>query len=396
MFKKRLLEQRLQVLSRQYPIISITGPRQSGKTTLVQHLFDTYKYISLESPELRSYAKEDPKGFLATYPGEVIFDEIQRVPDLFSYLQIAVDKDDSPGRFILTGSQNFLLSRNISQSLAGRCAVTHLLPFSLAELDSRRPFDFFNPRQDAGVQPRAELLSALFKGFYPRIHDKAMDAQEWLGNYYQTYIERDVREILSIGDIETFGRFIRLCAGRCGQVLNLSSLANDCGISHTTARRWVSILEASFIVFLARPYFENMSKRLIKAPKLYFHDTGLLCYLLRIRSAEELVLHASRGSIFESFVIADIVKNAVHQAPMPPIHFWRDSTGHEIDLILEASDSLLPIEIKSAATIQPDYFKNILYWKALVKNKTVKPFLVYGGDEAVEYKGTMVVPWWQL
>jgi len=283
----RQLERKIRQAAEQYPIISLTGPRQSGKTTLLRAMFSEMQYFSLEDPELRHLAVEDPRGFLAQFQkAGVILDEVQRTPDLFSYIQTRVDEVDRPGQFILSGSQNFLLMRNISQTLAGRCAIFHLLPFSVNEL-RQLPH---SPVKDIGQKipsiPEPEntnLFDLLFTGFYPRIHDKKLDPQEWLKNYTQTYLERDVRDLINIGDLESFRRFMGLCAGRVGLLLNLSSLASGCGITHTTAKRWLSVLETGFIVTLLRPHYKNFNKRLVKSPKLYFLDTGLLCYLLRIR-----------------------------------------------------------------------------------------------------------------
>ncbi len=349
----REIEPTLKKTSSSYPVITVTGPRQSGKTTLVQTVFPDHTYVSLEDPELRRFALEDPRGFLDQFGGDVILDEAQRAPDLFSYIQGRVDADDAPGRYVLTGSQNFLLHHRVSQTLAGRCAVLHLLPFSLSELEGRRPFDLASFGRKLPPQRRLsgrDLMQALFWGFYPRIHDKALDPSTWLRNYYLTYVERDVRELLNVGDIDAFDRFVRLCAGRNGMLLNLSSLANDCGISHTTAKRWISILEAAFLIVLLRPHFKNFNKRLIKSPKLYFLDTGLLCYLLRIRSHEDLALHAMRGSVFESLVVSDLIKNCLHHGLEPNLYFWRNSSGNEVDVILDWGETFVPVEIKSAKT----------------------------------------------
>ena len=335
---RRALETCPQKVARQYPVVTLTGPRQSGKTTLVQAVFPRHQYASLEEPDVREYALEDPRGFLGQFTGGVVLDEVQRAPDLFSYIQTIVDREDRPGRFILSGSQNFLLLRSISQSLAGRSAILHLLPFSLRELrrtEALLPGGAGTRASRSGGENPPGLMETLFRGFYPRIHDKDLDPATWYSGYYQTYVERDVREIVNVGDLEAFGRFVRLCAGRNGQLLNLSSLGNDCGITHTTASRWISILEASFLVHLLRPYHANFGKRLIKSPKLYFLDTGLLCYLLRIQSPEDLRLHASRGPIFESFVISELIKSFLHQGQEPDLYFWRDSTGHEIDAVVD-------------------------------------------------------------
>ncbi len=392
----RTLKKKLIEASKHYPVVTLTGPRQSGKTTLVRMTFPDYEYVSLEEPDHRTFAIEDPRGFLAQFSDKVILDEVQHTPDLFSYIQAIVDLKDISGHFILTGSQNFLLLQKVSQSLAGRCAVLHLLPFSLSEIRQRRPLpaDCIGRRLPKKNRYLDEnVATILLKGFYPRIHDKGLNPGDWLGNYYQTYIERDVRDILNVGDLETFSRFVRLCAGRNGQLLNLSSLANDCGVTHTTSKRWISILETSFIVFLLRPHFKNFSKRLIKSPKLYFLDTGLLSYLLKIRSAEDLRIHAQYGSIFESFVISELLKNYLNRGAEHPIFFWRDSTGNEIDILIDQGDELIPLEIKAGQTINPDFFKGIRFWKKLANASDQPAAVVYGGDRSQIRSGIHVVPW---
>jgi hypothetical protein len=396
---RRDLEPVLKKLARQYPVVTLTGPRQSGKTTLVQAVFPGHRYASLEDPDVREYALEDPRGFLGQFTGGVVLDEVQRVPALFSYIQTIVDREDRPGRFILSGSQNFLLLRSISQSLAGRSAILHLLPFSLRELTGRKPFSLEAlgrelPRSRRESPP--DLMETLFRGFYPRIHDKDLDPATWYSGYYQTYVERDVREIVNVGDLEAFGRFVRLCAGRNGQLLSLSSLANDCGITHTTAGRWISILEASFLVHLLRPYHANFGKRLIKSPKLYFLDTGLLCYLLRIQSPEDLRLHASRGPIFESFVISELIKSFLHQGKEPDLYFWRDSTGHEIDAVVDQGSERVAVEIKSGETVAADFFAGIDFWRKLVGNPEAPAALVTGGDRSYRRRGVQVYSWMEL
>lgn len=393
---KRTLEKKLKEAAKQYPVVTLTGPRQSGKTTLAKMTFSDYDYISLEEPDHRAFALEDPRGFLSQFPEKVILDEIQRAPDLFSYIQTIVDTKDISGQFILTGSQNFLLLQKVSQSLAGRCAVLHLLPLSLSELRKRRPLSMNSIGRQLPSKNRYlddELSSVLFKGFYPRIHNKSLDPVDWLGNYFQTYIERDVRDVLKVGDLETFSRFVRLCAGRNGQLLNLSSLANDCGITHTTSKRWISILEASFIVLLLRPHFKNFSKRLIKSPKLYFLDTGLLSYLLRIRSKEDLRIHALYGSIFESYIISELLKNFMNRGEEHAIYFWRDSTGNEIDVLIDEGDRLVPMEIKAGQTVNQDFFKGIRFWKKLATDIEQRAALVYGGDKSYIRSDTYVYPW---
>lgn len=393
---KRTLDKKLKEAAKHYPVVTLTGPRQSGKTTLVRMSFPNYDYISLEEPDHRAFALEDPRGFLSQFPEKVILDEIQRAPDLFSYIQTIVDTKDISGQFILTGSQNFLLLQKVSQSLAGRCAVLHLLPFSLSELKQRRPLSIDTIGRQLPDKNRSlneELSSVLFEGFYPRIHDKHLNPVDWLGNYFQTYIERDVRDVVNVGDLETFSRFVHLCAGRNGQILNLSSLANDCGITHTTSKRWISVLEASFILFLLRSHHKNFSKRLIKSPKLYFLDTGLLSYLLRIRSAEDLRIHSQYGSIFESYIISELLKNYMNRGEEHPIYFWRDSTGNEIDIIMDEGDSLIPLEIKAGQTVSSDFFKGIRLWKKLSNDIEQPTALVYGGDKSFIRSDTYVYAW---
>jgi len=399
----RTLTTRLLKAASQFPVVTLTGPRQSGKTTLVRAVFEDYAYLSLELPDQRRFALQDPRGFLAQFDGPVVLDEVQRAPDLFSYIQVLVDEQtDRTGRFILTGSQNFLLLQSITQSLAGRCAVLHLLPFSLAELTGREPLSLEDLGRDIPVKaartagPKFGLQEILFKGFYPRIHDKGLSPRDWLPDYYQAYIERDVRNVLNVGDIEAFGRFIRLCAGRSGQLLNLSGLASDCGVSHSTARRWLSVLEASFIVALLRPHHQNFGKRLIKSPKIYFLDTGLLCFLLQIRSPQDLNHRAERGAVFESFVVAELIKNFLHRGNPPGITFWRDSAGHEVDVIVDTGSGLIPFETKSAQTVADDFFNALAYWRRLAGATGSPAALVYGGDLSFKRSGITVLPWFLL
>jgi len=393
----RHLEPVLSKAARQYPVVSLTGPRQSGKTTLVREAFPRHQYASLEVPDQREFAQEDPKGFLGQFSGKVILDEVQRTPHLFSYIQGIADERQEAGQFILTGSQNFLLTQHISQTLAGRCATLHLLPFSRPEL-ARQPMmgvaalGKVVPKVN-GKPPVRSLFETLFAGGYPRIFDKHLDPQDWLRNYYQAYVEKDVRDILNVGDLETFGRFLRLCAGRSGQLLSLSALAGDAGISHTTARRWLSVLEASFLVFLLRPHHRNFNKRLVKSPKLYFLDSGLLCYLLRIRSPDDLRIHAARGAVFESWVVSEIVKNYVHRGLEPDVYFWRDSGAHEIDLLIERGEGLLPVEAKSGETFASDFLDGILYWRGLSGKKDQPAALVYGGEASYLREGVVVMSW---
>ncbi|MFQ5411594.1 MAG: ATP-binding protein [Phycisphaerae bacterium] len=396
---RRHLSRTLKAAARDFPVVTVTGPRQSGKTTLVRAAFPRHRYASLEDPDVRAFAEEDPRGFLDQFRGKVILDEVQRTPELFSYIQGLVDRDDRAGRFVLSGSQNFLLLHRVSQTLAGRCAVLRLLPFSRSELVGRSIGDLVKLINSRRVTPSnvrkgsATLIETLFTGGYPRIHDKRLKPQAWLASYYQTYIERDVRDLLNVGDVEAFGRFIRLCAGRSGQLLRTSSLASDAGVSHTTARRWLSILEASFVIHLLRPHHRNFNKRLVKSPKLYFLDTGLLCYLLRIQRAEDLASHAARGAIFETWVVSEALKHFYHRGVEPDIHFWRDAAGHEIDLLIDKGTMQIPIEIKSGQTIASDFFANIDYWRNLARAPGGAACLVYGGDDSYRRRGITVLSW---
>jgi len=396
---RRTLRTRLRQAARDFPVVTLTGPRQSGKTTLARADFKDDAYVSLELPDERAFALEDPRGFLAQFDGPVILDEVQRAPDLFSYIQTAVDERDRPGQFILTGSQNFLLLERVSQSLAGRCAVLHLLPFSLAELAGRPPVslaDFGGERTRRPPPPAFGLYDLLFSGMYPRIHDKHLAPRDWLASYCQTYLERDVRSIVNVGDLEAFGRFIRLCAGRNGQLLSLTGLAADAGVTHTTARRWISLLEASFLVFLLRPHHENYGKRMIKTPKLYFLDTGLVAFLLGIRTPAELEVHSLRGAVFESFVVSELHKNFLHRGEQSSLYFWRSSAGHEIDVLIDFGARRIPVEIKSAQTVAGDFFAGLNSWGELAGQTGGPAALVYGGDRHFRQSGVTVYPWFAL
>lgn len=394
---ERTLAAKLRSLAGAFPVISMTGPRQSGKTTLSKMVFSKHPYISLEDPDERDFALADPKGFLRRFPKGAILDEIQRAPAIFSYLQGIVDADPAPGRFILTGSRQFDLMHAVSQTLAGRTAVVQLLPFSISELSGRKPVDPFRIDAPAGStkRPSESLETFLLQGLYPRIYDKKLDARDWLSAYYQTYVERDVREIINIGNLEAFQRFVRLCAGRAGQLLNLSSLAADGGISHTTARQWISVLQAGFIVHLLPPHFENFSKRLIKSPKLYFLDPGLLCYLLRIQKAEEILTHPMKGAIFESFVVSELYKAFVHQGETPALYYWRDRTGHEVDVVIDTGKKLIPVEIKAGETVADSFFEGLRYYRSLGKSRVGNGVLVYAGEKSYVRNGVTVRTWFQ-
>jgi predicted AAA+ superfamily ATPase len=395
MMIKRHLEQKLKTAIGQYPVVTVTGPRQSGKTTLLRGALGGFDYVNLEDPDRRADAMSDPRAFLGQFKSGVILDEAQQVPSLFSYLQGIVDSTGTPGQFVLSGSQNFLLMEKISQSLAGRCAILHLMPFSFPELRGWGVMDIANPGGlNASAEVPCDLHEMLFSGFYPRIHDRKLPPQDWLANYYQSYIERDVRQVVNVGDVEVFNRFVRLCAGRNGQLLNMSSLSGDCGASAVTVKRWLSILETSFIIKLLRPHHKNFNKRLIKSPKLYFMDTGLLCYLLRIRNAEDLRFHAMRGSVFETWVISELYKNYYHQGLIPDLYFWRDSNGHEVDILMDHGSELIPVEIKSGQTLNEEFFKGLDYFSQLSGALTKKGLLVYGGVTPASRHGISVVPWY--
>ena len=393
---KRALEVKLRDAAEHYPVVTLTGPRQSGKTTILRNTFPAYHYVSLEEPDERAFARSDPRGFLSRYKTEVIFDEVQRAPDLFSYIQTNVDENDAPGRFILSGSQNFLLLGSVSQTLAGRTSILHLMPFTKREIENREELTLERLFDDPPETSSTDLFRMVFTGFYPRIHDKNLEPQGWYSDYFQTYIQRDVRDLVQVGDAEVFIRFVRLCAGRVGQLLSLSSLAADCGISHTTARRWLSILESSFIVYRLMPHYKNFSKRLIKSPKLYFLDCGLLCYLLRIKTPEDLQISPFRGAVFESFCISEFLKSAYHRKMEPDLFFWRDSTGHEIDLLIETSGALVPFEIKSGETFNESFLDGLFYWQKLSGVNNDNATVLFGGNRKMKYKGINVIPWSHL
>lgn len=377
-----------------YPVITVTGPRQSGKTTLSRMAFPTYEYVSLEDREARVFAKEDPRGFLQRYANEIIIDEAQRVPDLFSYIQTDVDGDATPGRFVLTGSHNFLLMESISQSLAGRCGILHLLPFSRAELEGQSQPEPSTPASlFQNTTTALHCWDTIYTGFYPRIHDRNIPPDIWLSDYVRSYIERDLRALVNVGDLETFERFLGLCAGRAGQLLSYSGLANDSGVSVDTSRRWISALKTSFIVFMLRPHHRNFNKRLIKSPKLYFYDTGLACYLLGIKNPEQLHDHPLRGALFENYIVAEMMKAYLHHRREPPLRFWRDRTGSEIDVVIEEAGALFAFEIKSGKTLASSMFDGLRRWQQISGTPPEASTLVYGGDERQTRHGMAVRPW---
>jgi len=378
----RVLKTKLIQLARKFPVVSVTGPRQSGKTTLIRSSFPDYKYTSLEDPDTRMLADKDPRSFLSS-GGKMILDEIQRLPELFSYIQSITDESEIEGQFIISGTQSFLSNERISQSLAGRVAVFHLLPLSYSEL------------KDYG-QSFSSYEDLLFRGFYPRVYDKKIDPGDFYPNYLQTYIERDVRLLQNIQDLNLFIRFMKLCAGRTGQLLNLTSLANDTGISVNTAKTWISVLEASFIIFLLQPHHQNFNKRLVKMPKLYFTDTGLLASLLEIQSPIQLKTHYLLGGIFENFILSELIKSRFNNGLKGNCYFWRDHKGSEIDCIIEDGQNLIPVEIKAARTVSRSFFSGLNYWKKISGQNLANAFVVYGGDETLDTKEGKLIGWKQL
>ena len=373
-------ENTIHSLLKGFPIVTITGPRQSGKTTLAKKIFSDKPYASLEDPDVRLAALEDPRAFLERFPNGAVLDEVQRCPDLLSYLQTMVDADTRTGLFILTGSQQFGLLSGITQSLAGRTAFVELLPFSISEL------------KRADKLPKT-LDDILIKGGYPPLYDRHIPGRSWFGAYVTAYIERDVRQVLKVQDLESFQRFVRLCAGRTGQLLNLTSLAVDCGITHNTAKAWISVLEASYILFQLRPHHANFNKRLIKAPKLYFYDAGLVSWLLGIRTSQQLEIHPLRGNIFETFIVAELMKIRLNRGERPNLYFWRDSNGNEVDVVIEHGQKLMPVEIKSGKTVARDFFSGLEKWTAMAGDLTFSPTLIYGGTDTYRQKGICVTGW---
>lgn len=363
---EREITSRLVALYQQYPFVTVTGPRQSGKTTLCRSVFPDLAYVNLEAPDQREFAESDPRAFLARLNEGAILDEIQRVPSLLSYLQVIADEQRRNSLFVLTGSEQFRLSDAINQSLAGRTALLRLLPFSLAE------------RQQTGAS--GEVDDILFSGFYPRIHDQGLDPRQALGDYFETYVERDVRQLSEIRNLSSFQRFVRLCAGRVGQVVNLSSLGADAGVTHTTAREWLAVLEASYIVFQLQPFHSNVQKRLIKSPKLYFYDVGLASYLIGIENAKQIATHPLRGPLFENAVVVEALKHRFNGGYQPNLSFFRSAKGLECDLFYETGQGIGAIEIKSGATIASDFFTSLKRVAKLVPDITAT-FVVYGGTE---------------
>jgi uncharacterized protein len=377
----RDLAQIIVQMAEKMPIISITGPRQSGKTTLSKVCFPDYDYVNLESPETRLAAHEDPKSFLRNHKKGLIIDEAQRMPDLFSYLQVLSDESGKSGEYILTGSQNFLLHKTISQSLAGRVFVSHLLPLSLHELKS------------AGLLA-ANPNEAIYKGFYPRVFDKDIEPSFFYPSYNQTYLERDIAGLVHANNINSFRKFMELLAGRIGQLINFSSLSIEVGVDYKTIQAWCSLLEAGFLVFFLRPYHQNYSKRIVKSSKAYFYDTGLACSLLGINAPDDVEKHWARGALFENMIVADCMKSFYNKGKREALYFWRDSRGLEIDLIIEESTDIKAIEIKSGTTINADFFSNLEKFEKL-SGRPLSKYIVFGGDSPTIRRETRVLPWFE-
>ncbi|MGD9822875.1 ATP-binding protein [Desulfobacter sp.] len=377
MIHRTVSDKTLQLAS-QYPVVTVTGPRQSGKTTLCKMLFPDKSYVSLENIDDRQFALNDPKGFLNKFPDGAVIDEIQRVPDLLSYIQTIVDEHQHEGMFIITGSQQFELMQHLSQSLAGRTALIRLLPFSIEEAYGQKAF--------------SSLENTLYTGFYPRIFDKNLNPSEAMLFYVNTYVERDLRQLINIQDLSKFEVFLKLCAGRTGQILNLTSLGNDAGINHTTVKRWIGVLEASYIVKLLRPFYKNFNKRLVKSPKLYFLDSGLVSFLLDIQNETQMASHPLRGPIFEGLVVSELLKKRFNAGLTDNLYYFRDNTGNEVDIICDRGQELIPIEIKSGQTISSDFFKGLRFLRNLTDN-IHRSYLVYGGNENYKREGFEVVGW---
>lgn len=383
----RNLHDRLRSLARRMPAVAVTGPRQSGKTTLCRAAFPDLEYVSLEPLDVRDFAQTDPRGFLAQYRAGAVLDEVQRAPALFSYLQEELDRDPTPGRFVLTGSQHFGLTESITQSLAGRVAMLYLLPLSLDEV---RRFP----------SPPADLWATLWTGGYPRIHDRGLDAADWLADYVATYVQRDVRQVLNVTNLDAFTTFLRLTAARTGQELNLSALGADAGVSHNTARAWLSVLEASFIIFRIPPWHRNLRKRAVKAAKLHFVDSGLACHLLGIRTPDQLQLHPLRGAVFESWVASEVLKARLNAGRPPDLFHLREDRGLELDLVAEAGDRVYGVEVKSGATLASDFFSSPAAFSARVAEELPHirpvPRIVYGGERRERRRGIEAIPWAEI
>lgn len=381
----RQMEAPIREMLTKFPILLVTGPRQTGKTTLLREMFTDYQYVNLEFAANREFASADPVGFLRQYAGKVILDEAQRVPQLFSYLQVRADEDKEMGKYILAGSQNFLLSDNVLQSLAGRVAIFKLLPLSHREMRGHSP----NLLADSPDQ-------AIFRGGYPALFERDIPPASYFPSYLETYLERDVRSIASISDLGAFRTFLRLCAGRAGQTLNYQALAIEAGISQPTLKKWLNILEAGFIAFQMQPYFENFSKRLVKSPKLYFYDTGLLCHLLDLNDAAQIEQYHAKGSLFENMVAAELMKNRYNTFQPASIYFWRDSNGNEVDFLIREGGEIQLVEAKFSFTPTSQFFKGIKFLRNAAPQSKGRNIVLFAGDEHQKRTEAEVVPWHDL
>jgi len=351
----------LRKLASQYKAVAIVGPRQSGKTTLSRFVFPEKAYVNFENPDIRLFATQDPRGFLSNYPEGAIIDEAQRVPEMFSYLQQILDESNTKGLFIISGSNNFLLQESISQSLAGRVGYIYLLPLTIQEIGNKS----------------ISCNDLLFKGSYPVMYSESIDPDSWYSNYIRTYVERDVRLLKNINNLTTFERFLRLCAARVGQLLNMNSLAIEVGVDTKTINSWIGILESTFIAFRLQPYYKNFSKRIVKMPKFYFYDTGLAAALLGIENSYQLDIHMYKGALFENLIVVDFIKSRYNLAKTNNIFFWRDSVGNELDILIENGNLLIPIEVKSGQTVTNEYFRGLKYWEKIGNKKG--GYIIYAG-----------------
>lgn len=374
----RQIEKVLLKLLDKFPAVSVTGPRQSGKTTLVKNLGLDYNYISLENIDTRTFATEDPRGFLNAAGEKFILDEVQYVPELFSYLQEVLDNSKQNGKVILLGSQSFLMNQHISQSLAGRVAMLKLLPLSYSELKT-------------GNLNSTDINHVLFTGGYPRLYNENIDPLYFFPNYIETYLQRDIRLLQNIENLMTFVKFIKLCAGRIGNIVNFSSLANDADIAVNTVKSWLSLLEASYILYFLQPYSGNINRRLIKSPKLYFYDTGLACSLLGLEQAAQLESFYLKGNLFENFILSELVKSRFNAGLPINYYFLRDSKGMEVDCVVEKPNSIDLIEIKMSETLSPSHIANIRALKTLFP--ATDNYLIYSGEQEPLYHNVQFVNW---
>jgi uncharacterized protein len=379
----RIAAARLAKLAKTFRSVAVVGPRQSGKTTLCKTIFPQKPYISLENPDTLEFAKTDPRGFLGQFKNGAILDEIQRAPHLFSYLQQILDETKKKGLFILTGSNNFLLQENITQTLSGRVAYMQLLPLSLFELKESKKI-------------KSDYSWHILNGGYPEIIAKKINPSDWYPDYINTYVERDVRQLKNISNLSQFTKLLRLCAGRTGQVLNLTSFSNDCGIDQKTVAAWLSILQSSYIIYLLKPYHNNFNKRIIKAPKLYFFDTGIACSLLGITNVKQIATHSAKGALFENMVVCELLKERFNSGKADNLYYWRDKMGNEVDIVLDNAGKITAMELKAGETISQDFFKGMEYFASL-SSKSIQKILLYGGKQGQKRSnGIVVKPWNEL